>query len=167
MSTKVFPGRFTAETNDQFTVFMIGMRINKWWAIHKWLPVLLAMPPMIKELYVNKDLGCLSLENFFSLRTTLMIQYWRSEEDLLSYARSAKHLKAWGNFNKKVGNNSSVGIYHETYNIPPRNFETIYGNMPKFGLAKAMNHNPITSFTTTAKQRMSKLLIKKTVPRQK
>ncbi|MBN8208119.1 DUF4188 domain-containing protein [Bacillus sp. NTK071] len=154
--TKIFPGRFTVESEDKFTVFIIGMRINKWWAIHKWLPVLLAMPPMIKELYVNKDLGCLSLENFFSLRTTLMIQYWRSEDDLLSYARSAKHLKAWGDFNKRVGNNSSVGIYHETYTISGHNFETLYGNMPKFGLAKAINHTAVIPVTSTAKQRLSK-----------
>ena len=101
------------------------MRVNKWWAVHKWLPVFIAMPPMIKELYVHKELGCLSMENFFGLRTTLMVQYWKSNEDLLSYAKNTKHLKAWGNFNKRVRNNDAVGIYHETYNIRGGQYETI------------------------------------------
>ncbi len=156
MREKVFAGRYTVEYEKNFTVFIIGMRINQWWAIHKWLPVLLAMPPMIKELYMNKSIGCMSMENFFSLRTTLMIQYWNSEDELLSYAKGGQHLKAWRDFNKKIGNNSAVGIYHETYNIKDGNFETIYGNMPKFGLAKAMNHGPVTPITNSAKKRLRK-----------
>ena len=43
--------RMTAETNEEFVVFLIGMRINKPWKIHKWLPVFLAMPKMINESY--------------------------------------------------------------------------------------------------------------------
>lgn len=156
MGVQVFPGRFTTENNDDFVVFMIGMRINKWWAIHKWLPVVMAMPPMIKELYADKGLGCLSIENFFSLRTTLMIQYWRSEEDLHNYAKGQMHLKAWNDFNKKVGNNDAVGIYHETYLISKGRFESIYGNMPKFGLAKVLGHKPISSSTNSARKRLGK-----------
>ncbi len=37
-------GRVTATLEGDFVVFMIGMRFNKLWAIHKWLPVFLAMP---------------------------------------------------------------------------------------------------------------------------
>jgi hypothetical protein len=40
----------TAEIDGNFVVLLIGMRINKPWKIHKWLPVFLAMPPMLKEL---------------------------------------------------------------------------------------------------------------------
>ncbi|WP_077624484.1 DUF4188 domain-containing protein [Sediminibacillus massiliensis] len=156
MGVQVFPGKFTVEQEQDFTVFIIGMRINKWWAVHKWLPVLIAMPPMIKELYVNKDLGCLSLENFFSFRTTLMVQYWKSEQDLLTYARNAQHLKAWKNFNLKVGNNDAVGIYHEMYNVTESNFECFYGNMPTFGLAKAFGQEPVKASTRTARQRLRK-----------
>ena len=39
--------------SDGLVVFLIGMRINKWWKIHQWLPVFLAMPKMIKELYTH------------------------------------------------------------------------------------------------------------------
>ncbi|QFT87976.1 hypothetical protein FIU87_04840 [Bacillus sp. THAF10] len=159
MGETVFPGRYTLKENkEDLVVFIIGMRINKWWAVHKWLPVLLAMPPMIKELYKNKELGCLSMENFLRPRTSLLIQYWQSEEHLLAYAKGHKHLKAWADFNQKVGNNDAVGIYHETYIVAGGNYETIYGNMPKFGLGRALGTVPITSATKTAEKRLKKTL---------
>ncbi|CAG9622459.1 DUF4188 domain-containing protein [Sutcliffiella rhizosphaerae] len=157
MGVSLFPGRYTiTDNNEDIVVFVIGMRINKWWAMHKWLPVLMAMPPMIRELYMNKELGCLSMENFSRLRTTLLIQYWQSEKHLMAYARGQKHLKAWADFNKKVGNNDAVGIYHETYIVPKGNYESIYGNMPKFGLGKVMGTTPITATTKSAEHRLKK-----------
>ena len=44
---KIFPGRFTANFDQPFVVFLIGMRINQLWAFHKWMPVASAMPPML------------------------------------------------------------------------------------------------------------------------
>jgi hypothetical protein len=38
-----------AEMEGEFVVFLIGMRINKPWELHKWLPVFLAMPKMLKD----------------------------------------------------------------------------------------------------------------------
>ena len=32
---------------------LIGMRINRFWAVHHWLPVLLSMPRMLRELGVR------------------------------------------------------------------------------------------------------------------
>lgn len=156
MGAQVFSGRFTAATEEDFVVFIIGMRINNYRAVRKWFPVFTAMPAMIKELAMNKELGCLSSENFFGLRTTIMVQYWRSEQELLAYAKGSKHLPAWRNFNKKVGNNDAVGIYHETYLIRADGFETIYGNMPKFGLAKAIGSNEITAANNSAHKRIKK-----------
>ena len=40
----VIDKRMSAEIEGSFVVFIIGMRINKPWKIHKWLPVFLAMP---------------------------------------------------------------------------------------------------------------------------
>lgn len=65
---KIFKQRMTAvfnkegdkEKDEEFVVFLIGMRINKWWKIHKWLPVAIAMPKMIKELYANPEMGLLA-----------------------------------------------------------------------------------------------------------
>ncbi|MCT2536487.1 DUF4188 domain-containing protein [Aquibacillus koreensis] len=155
MATNIHTGRYTTENKDDIVVFIIGMRINKRLAVHKWLPVFNAMPGMIKELYVHKEeLGFLSMESYFGLRTTVMIQYWRSTEELIAYAKGQKHLTAWKNFNKKVGNNDAVGIYHETYQVKSGSYESIYGNMPTYGLGKALAIQPVTADNRSAKKRL-------------
>ncbi len=156
MGKEIFTGRYTTENDQDIVVFLIGMRINKRLAIQKWLPVFMAMPGMIRELYQNKNLGFISLESFFGLRTTVMIQYWRSTEELMAYAKGNNHLKAWKEFNQKIGNNDAVGIYHETYVVRKGEYESVYGNMPLYGLAKAMKHIPITSKINSAAKRLSK-----------
>jgi len=155
MAKQIYTGRYTTENDKNVVVFLIGMRVNKRLAVHKWLPVFTAMPSMIKELYTHQEkLGFLSMENYFGLRTTVMIQYWLSIEDLLAYAKGNKHLTAWKNFNKKIGNNDAVGIYHETYELKNEQYESIYGNMPLYGLGKAMKHIPITKNNITARKRL-------------
>ena len=47
--------RMTARMDGDFVVFLIGMRINKPLAVHKYLPVLNAMPKMLTELGGFKD----------------------------------------------------------------------------------------------------------------
>ena len=130
--------RMTAKMNDSFVVFLIGMRINKFWKFHKWCPVAMAMPKMIKELTANKETGFISAESWFG-RTTIMVQYWESFEKLEAYARNkdAHHLPAWQEFNKRIKSNGDVGIWHETYLVPKGSYECVYNNMPKFGLGKA------------------------------
>ena len=73
-------GRYTVLPHKDVTVFLIGMRVNKWFAVHKWLPVFLAMPPMMKELMSDKSLGCLSFEMFFKYRGNIVVQYWESND---------------------------------------------------------------------------------------
>ena len=46
----VIRDRMTAVRDEGVVVFLIGMRINRWWKIHRWLPVMIAMPRMMKEL---------------------------------------------------------------------------------------------------------------------
>jgi len=130
--------RLTAALDGNFVVFLIGMRINKPLLVHKWAPVVAAMPRMIKELIRQPDLGFLHGEVWFA-RTVLVLQYWRSLEQLLAYARNkdAEHLPAWHAFTKAVGINGTVGIWHETYAASPGSYETIYVNMPPFGLGRA------------------------------
>jgi fumigallin biosynthesis monooxygenase-like protein len=132
------PERLTAEMDGNFVVFLIGVRINKPWKIHKWLPVVRAMPRMLRELTTMPGSGLLSCEMWFG-RTTVMVQYWRSTEQLLAYAtnKDAEHLPAWKAFNQSVGTNGDVGIWHETYKVSLGSFENIYVNMPAFGLGKA------------------------------
>jgi hypothetical protein len=83
-----------------------------------------------------------------------MVQYWRSTENLLAYAKGEKHLRAWRNFNKKLENNHAVGFYHETYEIKKGSYESIYRNMPLFGLANAKKHIPVTSQHNSARKRL-------------
>ncbi|RLL43723.1 DUF4188 domain-containing protein [Oceanobacillus piezotolerans] len=156
MGANIFEGSYTTENNEDIVVFLIGMRINKRRAVRKWWPVFSAMPGMIRELYQHKEeLGFLSVESYFGLRTTVMIQYWKSTEDLMAYAKGEKHLHAWRAFNQKVGNNDAVGVYHETYVIKKGSYESIYRNMPAYGLANALKHIPITPDKKSAKKRLA------------
>lgn len=68
-----------------------------------------------------------------------MVQYWRTMDQLLAYAknRDAVHLPAWKAFNKKVGLDGSVGVWHETYAVSRGSYENIYVNMPAFGLVRS------------------------------
>lgn len=130
--------RLTATIEGDFVVFLIGMRINNPLKVHKWLPVARSMPRMITELHRQPELGFLHAEMWFS-RTIIVVQYWRSMEQLLAYAKNkqAQHLPAWQAFNKAVGTDGSVGIWHETYAANAGTYENVYVNMPVFGLAKA------------------------------
>ena len=129
--------RITASLDGDFVVFLIGVRINQPLKIHKWLPVVRAMPRMINELSRQPELGFLHAETWFS-RTIILVQYWRSMEQLLAYAKNkeAAHLPAWQSFNKSIGTDGSVGIWHETYAASQGSYENVYVNMPPFGLAR-------------------------------
>ena len=61
---QVVPGRYTAKMDEPFVVFMIGMRINRPFAVRKWLPTFRAMGPMLKELYQHPEKGLLGAELF-------------------------------------------------------------------------------------------------------
>src|SRR5512134_2341027 len=93
--------RVTATIDGDFVVFLIGMRINKPWKIHKWLPVFLAMPKMLKELQRRPESGFLG--HIFGSK--VIVQYWRSFEQLEAYARNhdQSHWPAWVDFNRRVG----------------------------------------------------------------
>jgi len=149
--------RMTATVEGDFVVFLIGMRINQVWKIHKWLPVIFAMLRMLKELYAHPEMGFLSHEIGFG-RTLTLIQYWRSTDQLLAYAknRDAEHLPAWKDFYKKIGTGGTVGIWHETYSINAGSYETVYVNMPPFGLGKAGTLQKATGRHESASSRLGK-----------
>jgi hypothetical protein len=133
--TRVIDKRMAAEMDGEFVVFLIGMRINKPWKLHKWLPVFLAMPKMLKELEAHTELGFLGHNGF----GRVIVQYWRSFEHLEAYARNKdeSHWPAWVGFNRRVGNSrGDVGIWHETFVIKPGHYEAVYSGMPPFGLGK-------------------------------
>jgi Domain of unknown function (DUF4188) len=153
--TELFNGRWTAQSDRDFVVFLIGMRVNKPLAFSKWRPVAKAMPEMQAELRRQPELGCLHIENWFG-RTTISVQYWRDFESLHAYARnpSQPHLPAWRAFNQAVRNNGTVGIWHETYEVKRGSAEAIYGNMPRFGLGAAFEHVNAASVGNSAAKRI-------------
>ncbi len=154
--SRIFNGRYTAKMDQPFVVFLIGMRINKWWRFDAWLPVANAMNPMIRTLVEHPQKGFLHAESFWNFSGPCIIQYWRSFEDLENFARnpSDPHLGPWKRFNQLVGADGSVGIWHETYLVEPNMFEVFYGNMPRFGLGAAMEHTEATGRRETARLRL-------------
>lgn len=132
----VTPKRVTARIDGDFVVFLIGMRINKLWKVHQWLPVFRAMPRMIRELEARPESGFLG----HVMNLGVIVQYWRSFEHLEAYARDPNqlHWPAWTDFNRRVGGSrGDVGIWHETYKVRAGEYECVYSGMPPFGLAKA------------------------------
>jgi hypothetical protein len=131
--------RVCAEIEGPFVLFLIGIRINRAWKIGSWLPTFQAMGPMIAELSRRPELGLLHNRTHFGFPATMLVQYWRSVDHLQAFAtaRDQLHLPAWQRFNKAVGSNGDVGIWHETYEIAPGRYENVYNNMPAFGLGCA------------------------------
>ena len=157
---KINKQRMTARIEGDFVVFIIGMRINKIWKVHKWLPVATAMPKMLKELMSKPELGLLGFQNFGGI-PPVMIQYWRSFEHLEAYAKNknAEHLPAWREFNKKISENGDVGIWHETYLVRDGNYENVYANMPVYGMGKAGQLFPARGKYESAEQRIKNKII--------
>ena len=155
--TELFADRYTARVDKPVVLFLIGMRINTLLAIQKWLPVAAAMPRMLAELAKKPEAGLLSYRSYWSGRVVLVQEYWDSFDKLLAYAhdRSGQHFPAWTAFNRAIGTDGSVGIWHETYLIEPGKSECVYVNMPRFGLAAAAQHVKAEGRLAAAKDRMS------------
>jgi len=150
----VTPQRMAAQIEGDFVVFLIGMRINKPWKLHKWLPVFFAMPRMLKELRARPESGFLGA--IFAPK--VMVQYWRSFEHLEAYARSkdGEHWPAWMAFNKRSGDSrGDVGIWHETYLVSAGRYEAVYSGMPPFGLGQAGTLVPAAGHRDSARGRIT------------
>ncbi|WP_179505412.1 MULTISPECIES: DUF4188 domain-containing protein [unclassified Sphingomonas] len=161
--TTIVPGRFTAQTTAPLVVFLIGMRINRFRAVSAWLPVARAMGPMLAELSAAPDSGFLGFEPMLrGLRTVMLVQYWRDFDSLEAYARATDktHWPAWRAFNKAARKQGGgVGIFHETYAVPAGGCESVYVDMPAFGLGKALGGKalglvPATEGRQSARGRM-------------
>ena len=150
-------GRFSAEIDGDFVVLLIGMRFVKPWRVDKWAPIAMAFNRMTAEIGRHPELGCLGIEQAFG-RTTISVQYWRSFEALESFARSKElpHLPAWQRFNRVVRDSGDVGVWHETYLVRAGEYETVYTNMPVFGLAAAGSHVPVAKRGDSAAARLGR-----------
>ena len=160
MKEQVYAGRYTADIDDSFVVFLIGSRFNDWriWK-YRWLGQ--AMNDMVTVLHAHPERGFLGGESFFRFNplTSILVSYWRSFEALERFAhdRDDPHLEPWRRFNREIGSDGSFGVWHETYRVEAGAYEVMYGNMPQFGLAKATHHVPVSESNHTARQRMNRL----------
>lgn len=160
---KVFAGRYSASIDGPFVVFLIGLRVNRVLALSKWVPVARAMGPMLSELYANRNSGFLHAETMLTWRGVALVQYWKSFEQLHAYAhaRDAKHMPAWAAFNRRVGSDGSVGIWHETYQVAAGSYESVYANMPQWGLARAGEHMEAVGRMKDARSRIGAAVLEK------
>lgn len=148
--------RMTAQMDRDFVVFLIGMRINHPFRVRRWYSVVSAMRRMLHELYAHPDLGFVHHETGWG-RTLIQVQYWRSLEQLMGYAkaRDSEHLPAWRAFNQTIAKDATVVIWHETYVIQRGHSESIYHNMPPFGLGRVGELVPATGERESAQGRLN------------
>ncbi|MBG7699598.1 DUF4188 domain-containing protein [Streptomyces flaveolus] len=161
MRGRAMVSRTTADAKGEVVVLLIGMRVNRFRAVRLWLPVMLAMLRMLRELEKDPGRGLLAKVLLTaSPRTYYVVQYWESKEKLYAYATApdAFHHKAWAAVNRKERSGrlrGQVGIWHETYVVPEGSYEAIYGDMPAFGLAAAHGQVPLAARGRYAKDRFA------------
>ena len=153
--TQIQPGRITHDHDGALGVFLIGMRFNRLTRPDQWVPVFLAMPKMLAELYANKaaaargeaqDLGFLGARSLMGGKGVTIVQYWRSVEDIYRYAGAAdhEHRPAWSAFNARARTAAGVvGIWHETFAVPAGAHESVYVGTPGMGIAEATSSMPV------------------------
>lgn len=147
-------GRWTAEIEGDFVVFLIGARINSKRHALRVLGDLggrRGMKHMLDHLAANPDKGLLGYET----AGFTVIQYWRSFEHLEAFATNADdpHLEVWRSYWRRVGRSARAGIWHETFLVRAGEYEAIYGNMPPRGLGKAGSLVPAAE-SVGARQRL-------------
>ncbi|GGU90450.1 hypothetical protein GCM10010502_49700 [Kitasatospora aureofaciens] len=155
------PGYTTAAATGDTVVLLIGMRINRFWAVHHWGPVMYAMFRMLHELRRSPERGLRGrILLTASPRTYYVVQYWESKEALYRYSTAPDgfHHTVWGIANRKVREGRTrghVGLWHETYVVPEGGYESIYFDMPAFGLAGATGQVPVEERGRHAAQRLA------------
>ena len=157
MNSAILPGRHTADHVGPLVVLIIGMRINCYWRVHRWLPPLIAMQRMIRELKNDPEsgfLGAFAMKG--DARTLMYTQYWRDFGHLEAYARAPGklHWDNWTRFAREMALEATVGFFHETYAVADGAQETIYINMPPFGLGAVAPLVPATGSRNSARERM-------------
>jgi len=146
MRTPINPGRQTADIEGDFVVFLIGARLNRPTQVFRAMKDLGtgkgSMTQMLKYLMSKPEKGLLG----YTAGYPTIVQYWRSFEHLEAFAtdKDDPHLETWRNYIRRAKDNPRTGIWHETYLVRAGEYETIYTNMPDFGLAKASTRVPLS-----------------------
>ena len=148
-------GRLTVDNSEHIVIFLVGARINRWWLLPLSMPVLSKMSRMVRELLNDPESGLLGVQ---PLGPFGMVQYWKSYEHLKSYAADAQktHRPTWLAFMRRLFANRSAGVWHETYLVQGGQYESIYTNMPKFGLGRFKPLMPATGATKSSSLRLGR-----------
>lgn len=151
-----FPGRYTGRVNQATALFLIGMRVNTLRGALLAPRLVTAMTSMQHYLTTTPEAGYLWGANWFG-RTTMLFSYWRNAEDVQRFASNAEapHLEPWRRFVRDVGDSKEIGVWHELFTLTAGNYESVYVNMPAFGLGAAGTHQRVGDGLRTSRQRMA------------
>lgn len=87
----VLGGIAAADVPDEAVVFLIGMRIKRLRRLRSWVMPVRAMTRMLVDLAQQEDSPLLHARTWWSGRNVLVVQYWRSAEELGRYATDPDH----------------------------------------------------------------------------
>jgi hypothetical protein len=150
----------TARLPGEFTVVVVGIRLNRWWRLDHWLWARRAMRGLAKDLASDPSSGLLGSQEWSGPRFVTIVQYWRSFEDLVRWSRVPKgaHRTVWTEYTRRLAESGSVGIWHETYVVGPGRYESVYTNMPPTGLGRIARPEVAIKRLGTAVGRMKSTL---------
>jgi len=145
------PERFTANLSDypDLVIIYLGMRANSVGGIK----TLASFGPQIRKAVADKPDGLLLHENLvFSMLPPHagMREYWRDFDSLEKWARSGVHSRWWKTF---LRNRGGTGFWHETY-LRGGQIESVYIDMPPFGLSKFGDREPARGSMFSARRRL-------------
>ncbi|HEX5018373.1 MAG TPA: DUF4188 domain-containing protein [Actinomycetes bacterium] len=152
------PGRWTAEVEGDFVVFLIGALDHDPEVSTEASELLYAMSEMLDELEADPSKGLLGYTRHGEPGAGVIVQYWRSFDALENYARNpdARHQPVWRAWNRLAADaRNGAGIWHETFLVKAGNYEAIYQNMPVTGLQKAGRALTVTEAKESARARIS------------
>jgi hypothetical protein len=154
--TDIIDEQVTGELDGGFVVFRLGMRINRLWKVHRWLPILRAGRRMLAEADADPDVGLLAYDSTVGLRGVEVVQFWRSFDDLRTYALDpdAGHAPSMRWAMERMADGDDVGIWHELYVVDDDSYETVYYNAPPTGVGKAGTLYPAEGERRTAAGRL-------------
>ena len=140
---QVKQGRWTAEYEGDFVVFLIGPRPNNVFHLLKSFADLggrRGMNHMLKYLTEHPEKGLLGYEMGFPT----IVQYWRSFEHLEAFARDQDdpHLEPWRNYWRRVGKSDRTGIWHETFLVRAGSGKPSTATCPRSGWARPPRSYP-------------------------
>ncbi len=141
---RIHSGRFGAEIDGDFVVFVIGARINRpWQAFQAFIDLggrRRGMQAMLADLMAHPEKGLLA----YRTSGLLVVQYWRSFEHLEAFARDPGdlHRPTWLEWFRR-DRHGRTGIWHETFLVRAGEYEAIYSDVPEEGLAVAGRAVPL------------------------